>query len=79
MEAEKLLEVKNLKTTFKTVRGTVTAIDGVSFSVNKGEILGVVGESGCGKSVTSQSIMRLYDEKSWQPIRARFYLKAKTC
>ncbi len=39
------------------------AVDGVSFSVNKGEILGVVGESGCGKSVTSQSILRLYDEK----------------
>ena len=39
------------------------AIDGVSFSVDRGEILGVVGESGCGKSVTSQSILRLYDEK----------------
>ncbi|MBQ2744647.1 MAG: ABC transporter ATP-binding protein [Lachnospiraceae bacterium] len=60
---KELLRVENLKTTFKTVRGTVTSIDGVSFSVGKGEILGVVGESGCGKSVTSQSIMRLYDEK----------------
>lgn len=60
---EELLSVENLKTTFKTIRGTVTAIDGVSFKVHKGEILGVVGESGCGKSVTSQSIMRLYDEK----------------
>lgn len=62
-EKETLLEVKNLKTSFRTLRGKVTAVDGVSFQVNKGEILGIVGESGCGKSVTSQSIMRLYDEK----------------
>ena len=60
---EELLELKNLKTSFKTIRGKVTAVDGVSFSIRKGEIVGVVGESGCGKSVTSQSIMRLYDEK----------------
>ena len=60
----KLLEVKNLRTSFKTLSGTAVAVDGVSFSINKGEIVGVVGESGCGKSVTSQSIMRLYDEKS---------------
>lgn len=58
-----LLEVKNLKTVFHTIRGTITAVDGVSFEVGNGEILGIVGESGCGKSVTSQSIMRLYDEK----------------
>lgn len=62
--SEKLLEINNLKTTFTTLRGKVTAIDGVSFSVSSGEILGIVGESGCGKSVTSQSIMRLYDEKN---------------
>lgn len=58
-----LLEVKNLKTHFRTERGRVTAVDGISFHVNEGEILGVVGESGCGKSVMSQSIMRLFDEK----------------
>lgn len=62
-KTETLLEVKNLKTIFSTLRGKVTAVDGVTFQVRKGEILGVVGESGCGKSVTSQSIMRLYDEK----------------
>lgn len=62
-ESNTLLEVKELKTSFQTLRGKVTAVDGVSFKVNKGEILGIVGESGCGKSVTSQSIMRLYDEK----------------
>lgn len=63
MNLEKVLEVDNLSTTFNTERGKLKAIDGVSFDVYKGEILGVVGESGCGKSVTSQSIMRLYDEK----------------
>ncbi len=62
-ETEKILEVKNLTTTFHTERGKMKAVDGVSFHVDKGEILGVVGESGCGKSVTSQSILRLYDER----------------
>lgn len=63
MNKELILEVKNLSTTFQTERGPLKAIDGISFQVYKGEILGIVGESGCGKSVTSQSIMRLYDEK----------------
>ncbi len=60
---ERLLEVRELTTQFKTERGYLKAIDGVSFDVYKGEMLGIVGESGCGKSVTSQSILRLYDEK----------------
>ncbi|WP_303774347.1 ABC transporter ATP-binding protein [Anaerolinea thermophila] len=54
-----LLEVKNLKTYFFTEDGVVKAVDGVDFHVNQGEVLGLVGESGCGKSVTSLSIMRL--------------------
>lgn len=58
-----ILEVKNLSTTFRTQRGNYKAVDGVDFHVKKGEILGIVGESGCGKSVTVQSVMRLYDEK----------------
>ncbi len=61
--SEKILEVRELATSFHTDRGWQKAIDGVSFDVYKGEILGLVGESGCGKSVTSQSVMRLYDEK----------------
>ena len=61
--SEKILEVRNLTTAFKTERGVMNAVQGVSFHVDKGEILGLVGESGCGKSVTSQSILRLYDEK----------------
>lgn len=61
--SERILEINNLSTSFKTERGIMKAVDGVSFYVEKGEILGLVGESGCGKSVTSQSILRLYDEK----------------
>lgn len=56
---EKLLEVKDLHTTFKTNVGEVHAVRGVSFYLDKGEALGIVGESGCGKSVTMMSIMRL--------------------
>lgn len=59
---ETLLRVSNLKTSFYTERGKVTAVDNVSFHVNKGEILGIVGESGCGKSATSQSILRLHNK-----------------
>lgn len=54
-----LLEVRNLKTYFDTDAGTVKAVDGVSFSIEPGKTLGIVGESGCGKSVTSLSIMGL--------------------
>ncbi len=54
-----LLEVKGLKTYFYTEDGIVRAVDGVNFEVYPGEVLGLVGESGCGKSVTSLSIMRL--------------------
>lgn len=54
-----VLDVKELKTSFFSSDGEVPAVDNISFSVNKGEILGIVGESGCGKSVTSLSIMKL--------------------
>lgn len=57
--SEKLLEVKNLKTFFQVEAGTVKAVNDVSFSIRKGETVCVVGESGCGKSITSMSIMRL--------------------
>jgi oligopeptide/dipeptide ABC transporter ATP-binding protein len=57
--AEHLLEVNNLKTYFFTRSGVVKAVDDVSFTVRPGQALGVVGESGCGKSVTALSIMRL--------------------
>jgi oligopeptide/dipeptide ABC transporter ATP-binding protein len=54
-----LLEVKGLRTSFYTRDGTVRAVDGIDFHVDRGEVLGLVGESGCGKSVTSLSILRL--------------------
>ena len=56
---EKLLEVKDLKVSFQTFFGEVEAVRGVSFHVNKGETVALVGESGCGKSVTASSIMQL--------------------
>ncbi len=56
---DRILEVRNLKTQFFTEGGIVRAVDGVDFYVKRGEVLGLVGESGCGKSVTSLSIMRL--------------------
>ena len=57
-----ILQVRNLQTSFKTDRGMVTAVDGVSFDLFPGETLGVVGESGCGKTVTNKSIIRLLPE-----------------
>ena len=60
--SEKILEVKNLKTYFNVEAGKVKAVDGVSFSIRKGETVCIVGESGCGKSVTSMSIMGLLSD-----------------
>jgi len=57
-----LLEVEDLRTYFQTRAGLVRSVDGVSFSVGEGELLGLVGESGCGKSITALSIMRLISE-----------------
>ncbi|MEB3284204.1 MAG: ABC transporter ATP-binding protein [Candidatus Sericytochromatia bacterium] len=57
--AEPLLKVSGLKTHFQTEEGVVKAVDGVDFEIPRGGILGIVGESGCGKSITSLSIMRL--------------------
>jgi len=57
--AERLLEIKGLKTHFFTEEGVVRAVDGVDLHIDKGETLGVVGESGCGKTVTALSVMKL--------------------
>ncbi|HUV35594.1 MAG TPA: ABC transporter ATP-binding protein [Patescibacteria group bacterium] len=57
-----LLEIKDLRTVFYTDAGVVRAVDGVSFSIGRGEAVGLVGESGCGKSVTALSIMRLVSD-----------------
>ncbi|MCX6004624.1 MAG: ABC transporter ATP-binding protein [Chloroflexi bacterium] len=61
MNSEALLEVKNLKTWFFTRRGIVKAVNGVDFALRRGECLCLVGESGCGKSVTALSLLRLFD------------------
>jgi len=58
------MKINNLKTSFLTDKGMLTAVDNVSLCVNPGEVIGIVGESGCGKSVTASSIMRLFDEDS---------------
>lgn len=62
MDAKTILEVKDLKTHFFTRRGVLKAVDGVSFSLREGETLGLVGESGCGKSITCFSIIGLVPE-----------------
>lgn len=59
-----LLEVKNLKKYFQTPKGTLHAVDDISFSIEKGRTLGVVGESGCGKSTTGRTILRLNEPTS---------------
>jgi peptide/nickel transport system ATP-binding protein len=59
MQPENILEINNLKVHFKTLDGIVRGVDGVTFNVRNGETLGLVGESGCGKSVTAHSVMRL--------------------
>lgn len=60
-DSEVLLEVSHLKQYFKSGRASVKAVDDVSFKIHKGEVLGVVGESGCGKTTTGRSIIKLYD------------------
>ena len=66
--AENILEVKHLKKYFKTARGTLHAVDDVSFTIEKGKTLGIVGESGCGKSTTGRAILRLLEPTDGQVI-----------
>ncbi|NLD44787.1 MAG: ABC transporter ATP-binding protein, partial [Chloroflexi bacterium] len=58
-DQDRLIEVVDLAVHFKLLQGTLRAVDGISFEIHRGRTLGIVGESGCGKSVTAQSIMRL--------------------
>ena len=80
MAAAKLLEVIDLQTWFTTEEGTVKAVDGISFTLHRGETLGIVGESGSGKSVSSLSIMRLIQSPPGQIVGGQilFYPKDGT-
>lgn len=66
--ADNILEVKHLKKYFKTARGLLHAVDDVSFTIEKGKTLGIVGESGCGKSTTGRAILRLIEPTDGQVI-----------
>ena len=75
--AQKLLSVRNLKTYFYTDDGVVPAVDGVSFDLDKGGTLGIVGESGCGKSVTSLSIMGLIPRPPGKIVSGEIYFEGR--
>ncbi len=74
---EVVLDVRDLQTHFITKSGTVKAVDGVSFSVRRGETLGVVGESGSGKSVTALSIMRLVPHPAGRTVGGEVILNGR--
>ena len=67
--SEPLLSVDGLRVEFTTERGTIYAVNDISFSIGKGETLGIVGESGCGKSVTSLALLGLFGRAlaAWRP------------
>ena len=71
---ETVLEVRDLHTHFFLRRGVVKAVDGVSFSLRRGEVLGLVGESGCGKSLTALSLMRLLPKGAARTIKGEVLL-----
>jgi len=75
--AEPLLQVKNLATHFFTEEGVVKSVQDVTFEINAGEVLGVVGESGCGKSVTSMSILRLVQQPQGKIVSGEIIFKGK--
>ncbi len=74
---KKLLKAKNLKTHFFTHEGTVKAVNGISFEIKLGETLGLVGESGCGKSVTALSIMRLIPHPPGKIVSGEIYFEGR--
>ena len=73
----KLLEVKDLATHFFTQEGVVKAVDGISYELDEGEVLGVVGESGCGKSVSALSIMRLVANPPGRTVRGEVFFESE--
>ena len=77
-DSENVIEIDNLKTCFFTDNGTVMAVNGVSFDIPKNKIVGVVGESGCGKSVTSLSVMQLVQAPQGQVIEGQIRFNGGT-
>ena len=77
MSHDTVLEVRDLHTHFFPRRGTVKAVDGVSFSLRRGEVLGLVGESGCGKSVTALSLLRLLPGEAARTIQGQVLLNGE--
>ena len=75
--AKNFLQVENLRTYFFTRWGTVKAVEGVSFSIKKGDTFGLVGESGCGKSVTCLSILRLVPEPAGRIVGGQILLEGE--
>ncbi|MGC9356726.1 MAG: ABC transporter ATP-binding protein, partial [Anaerolineae bacterium] len=74
---ENLLEVNNLQTQFNTQNGVVHAVNGISYTLQEGECLGIVGESGCGKSVSVLSVMRLIPQPPGKIVDGEVYFKGR--
>ena len=72
-----LLKIENLQTQFKTSEGIIKAANNVSFEIYPGEVIGIVGESGCGKSVTALSIMQLIPKPHGEIRMVKSYIKIK--
>ena len=77
VDAEPILEIKDLHTSFFLERGTVRAVDGVNLTLGRRQTLGVVGESGCGKSVMAMSIMRLVKDPPGRIVQGQILLHRK--
>ncbi|NQD66259.1 ABC transporter ATP-binding protein, partial [Bacillus haikouensis] len=77
MSKKVVLEVKNLKTHFTSKKGVTKAVDGIDFVLHEGETLGIVGESGCGKSMTSLSILRLVPSPPGKIVDGTIELKGR--
>ena len=76
-QTDVVLEVNDLQTHFYTRLGIVKAVDGVSFKVREGETLGIVGESGCGKTVTARSLLRLVPKPAGRIVNGQILLKGE--
>src|SRR5882762_5167703 len=77
MTGDIVLDVRELQTHFFLRRGVVKAVDGVSFSLRRGEVLGLVGESGCGKSLTALSVIRLLPKNGARTINGQVLLNGE--